>query len=491
MDQRPNFVLIMPDSLRAESIACYGHPLVQTPNMDRLSREGVRFDNCYCQYPVCGPSRCSMMTGLYPHNTGCRTNEFFLHPHQPSLLRYLKEAGYHVEWHGKNDLYSQDSLPLACTRVNQPAPGAHRHRVFGTHGAKRIAPQGQVGGRSFLCEPFGDVESYHDVYTVDDAVHWLHSREADAPPFALYLALGLPHPPYTAPPEFYHMYAPGDVPELRPRDLPDRPALHRHLRDYLQLDEAPDEMLRLINAVYLGMVSYFDWILGRLLDALDRLDLADNTVVVLLSDHGDYGGDYGLVHKNWATMEDVHVRVPFIFRGPGIARSHSVAEPIELFDLMATCLELAGIPCAHAHFARSLVPQLLGAPGDSQRLVFSEGGIGAAMEYCLDPYYEGGILIGNPDSFYHPQALCTRDHPEITACTTMLRTATHKLVYRPRTESELYDMSADPRELHNLYGKPEHAEMQQRLERMLLDWLIETSDTTPRETDSRGAPAWP
>ena len=103
-----NFVFFFPDEMRAESASCYGHPLVHMPNFDRLAEEGVRFDQCHVQHTVCTPSRCSLMTGLYPHVSGHRTLWHLLRPHEPSLFRYLKEGGYHIVWYGKNDLYSQE-----------------------------------------------------------------------------------------------------------------------------------------------------------------------------------------------------------------------------------------------------------------------------------------------------------------------------------------------------------------------------------------------
>src|SRR5690606_21484572 len=105
-----NFVFFMPDELRAESTGCYGHPLAQTPNLDALAAQGTRFDQCHVQHPVCTPSRCSMMTGWYPHVRGHRTLWHMLRPDEPNLLRSLKQAGYTVHWYGKNDLLSTASF---------------------------------------------------------------------------------------------------------------------------------------------------------------------------------------------------------------------------------------------------------------------------------------------------------------------------------------------------------------------------------------------
>ncbi len=113
--KKPNFIFFMPDEMRAESLACYGHPLVKTPNFDKLASEGVRFEQCHVQNPVCAPSRCSLMTGWPVHVRGHRSLYYGLHPDEPNLLRYLKESGYDVYFFGKNDLLAPESFPFSVT----------------------------------------------------------------------------------------------------------------------------------------------------------------------------------------------------------------------------------------------------------------------------------------------------------------------------------------------------------------------------------------
>jgi choline-sulfatase len=485
-----NFIYYMPETMRAESLGCYGHPLVRTPNVDRLAREGVRFDACYAQFPVCGPSRCSLMTGWYPHVTGCRTNHSFLHPHQPSLFRYLKEEGYHVEWHGKNDLYAADYFPLAVSRSTGGYPLEPGEKMFDVHFGEPVVPYDEPGSHSFLFKPYeGDWEDYGDVGLVRRAVEFLRSRKPGDPPFMLYLPLAFVHPPYSVTRPYYDMYDPDEVPELRPIGLPGKPESHRIIREYHALDALEPETLRKINAVYLGMTTFADHVFGTLMDALDETGLGEETAVFYFSDHGDYAGDYGLVHKHNANLEDVMIRMPLIARVPGMARSHTVAEPVELFDLMATTLELAEIEPRHTHFACSLVPQLEGAPGDPDRVVFGEGGIATPpREYAgsdrEEEEWSGGRIYAK---LYEMR----RDHPRIHAPVVMARTARHKLIYRPEGQSELYDMHSDPRELDNLYDDPASASLRGQLERRILDWYVRTADVTSPEIDSREVPLIP
>src|SRR5580700_7191897 len=119
---KPNFIFFMPETLRAESIGCYGHPLVRTPNLDRLASEGTRFTDCHVQNTVCGPSRCSLMTGWPVHVRGHRSLYYFLRPDEPNLLRYLKEDGYDVYFFGKNDVFATETFPLSVTEWGSKQP---------------------------------------------------------------------------------------------------------------------------------------------------------------------------------------------------------------------------------------------------------------------------------------------------------------------------------------------------------------------------------
>jgi arylsulfatase A-like enzyme len=210
------------------------------------------------------------------------------------------------------------------------------------------------------------------------------------------------------------MFRPEDVPPLRPPDLPGKPDYHRLIRQTRRLDRLDDAFFRQLHAVYQGMISVTDALLGMLLDALDETGHADDTAVFLWSDHGDWAGDYGLVEKWPSALDDCLTRVPFVARvpGEGVARGHVVREPIEMFDVMATSLELAGITPDHTHFARSLVPQLRGAAGDSRRAVFSEGGYDPHERHAFEGRVEGGAGFRDPSHIYYPKGRLQQDVPE-------------------------------------------------------------------------------
>lgn len=474
-----NFVFFFPDEMRAESVSCYGHPLVQMPHYDRLAAEGVRFDQCHVQHTVCSPSRCSIMTGWYPHVAGHRTLWNLLRSDEPSLFGYLREAGYTIQWYGKNDLYSPTAMHQS---VDHWETGGHGHA-----GPNRYSPE-EAAYYSFLFQPFpGELDETSDMYNVQRGIEFLRSRRPGDPPFFLYLPLSMPHPPYAAPEPFHSMYDPDDVPPLRPIRGEDAPDFHGLIRRYRHLDELDESLFRQIQAIYLGMNSYVDWMLGQLLDALDETGLSEETTVIVSSDHGDWAGDYGLVEKWPSGLDDTLTRVPLIIRTPGGATGHVVDAPVEAQDIMATVLELAGLEAHHTHFSRSLVPQLHGEPGDPSRAVFAEGGYDSHEPHCFEGRPESGGLFRDATHIYYPKGLQQQEHPESVCRSTMVRTSMFKLIRRTNGAHELYDLQSDPHELHNRYNDPALSDVRQALEARMLDWYVHTSDVVLFE-HPRGLP---
>jgi choline-sulfatase len=474
-----NFIFFYPDEMRAESVSCYGHPLVRMPHYDRVAAEGVRFDQCHVQHTVCSPSRCSLMTGWYPHVAGHRTLWNLLRPEEPSLFGYLHEAGYTIRWCGKNDLYAPEAMRANVDAWSQ-AGGGHA-------GENRYTPEDEAY-YAFLHQPFsGGLHETGDMRDVQSGIEFLRARRPGDPPFCLYLPLSMPHPPYGAPEPFHSMYAPEEVPPLRPAGLEGAPDFHRLIRQYRRLNELDESLFRQMQAIYLGMNSYVDWMLGQLLDALETTGLDQETTLIVSADHGDWAGDYGLVEK-WPTgLDDTLTRVPLLIRAPGGAAGHVVREPVEAFDIMATVLELAGIEARHTHFSRSLAAQLRGAPGDLERAVYAEGGYDPHEPLAFEGRPESGGLFRDATHIYYPKGLQQQEHPESVCRSAMLRTMEHKLIRRTSGAHELYDLRADPLELHNRYGDPALADVRQALEQRMLDWYVHTSDVVLFE-HPRGLP---
>jgi len=477
-----NFVLFMPDELRAESVGCYGHPLVRTPNIDRLAEEGVRFDQTFTQHTICGPSRCAVMSGWYPHVAGHRNQTHLLRPHEPNLFKYLKRAGYDVFWRGKNDLLAAASFPDSVTSAAFSS-GPFQRSLWGDNPYEMDDPLFY----SFLYEAYeGDIKKHRDADCVLSAIDFLKSRSAGDKPFMVYLPLVYPHCPYAAPQPWHDMYDRDELPPLRPAGLENKPNYYETIRQTRRMGQWPEGTLQEVNARYLGMTSFLDHTLGWMLDALDETGLADDTAVIFFSDHGDYAGDYGLVEKWYTGHEDCLTRVPLVIRAPGGKANHSVAECTQLIDIMATVLDLAGIEAQHTHFSKSLLPQIQGASGDPNGAAFIEGGFDAHEPHC----FEGrGDRLEHPESPYYPLCVAHQTDKSTVVRTATIRTTAHRMTVRGGGCDELYDLARDPLELNNLAGRSEYAETQRELERSILEWYIHTGDVVPFDEDPRGLPS--
>lgn len=408
-----------------------------------------------------------------------------LKPDEPNMFRYLKESGYDVFWHGKNDMLAQASFPGSVTEWSE-ARGA-TNGTFLAGGGKSLWPFGDPRYYSFLYGPGGDRHQYSDYLNVQAAIRILEQDRKR--PFCIFLPLIFPHPPYSAPRGFYSMYNPSEVPRLRPIGLPRKPASYQPLRHALGLDRFSESDFRKVSAVYLGMVSYVDWVFGELLNALDRTGHNRDTAVFFCSDHGDYAGDYGLVEKGWSDMVDDLNHVPLIVRIPGGVKGHVVDELVELFDIMPTCLNLAGTKPHHTHFARSLIPQLQGKAGDANRLAHCEAGWNINEPQNQEPLAELG---SNPRyNVYYTKLALELEHPELLTRTSMVQDRNLKLVVRPYGQSELYDLMKDPEQLNNVYGDRSYSSVQEAMFMHMLDWYVRTSDVAPWIHDARGLPSMP
>lgn len=476
-NKKMNFVFFFPDEMRADALHCYGDQTVRTPHYDRLCQQGVTFDQCHVQNPVCSPSRCTMATGRYPHCEGHRSLWNLLKENEVNLFRCLKESGYDVRIYGKNDLFSKDAAPLGCDEM------IVAQDTFSSP-IRPVAERGEKGYYNFLYQPpEGTIQDTADYKSVERGIQFLRSHTENDKPFFLFLPLMYPHCPYTVPEPYYSLYTNhASSFSLRP-PCSQKPSYHELIRTYRETDS---ESCHKIRAIYAGMISFTDMLLGRVLDALQECGLDNQTTVIAASDHGDYAGDYGLVEKWPSGCEDVLTHVPLIVRTPGAAVGHRVKECVALFDIMPTVLELAGIQPPEQIFAHSLVPCLYGNPGDPFRTVYCEGGYSATERQCTEGTDKPSTSwMKNSANIYYPKYLQQKKHPNSVERTVMMRNSQFKLVYRTSQENELYDLSSDPLELHNIYGDPLYENIRLKMESHLLSWYLATSDAVPLHEDAR------
>jgi arylsulfatase A-like enzyme len=471
--KRQNIVIFMPDEMRADSLGCYGNPVTKTPNFDRLAREGTRFENCHVQYPVCGASRCAMLTGWPTSVRGHRSLYYFLRPEEPNLFRYLRQADYDVFWFGKNDALASQSFQDSVTRWGDVGSGG-----LSRDGVQNLTP----GSMSMLYSASGDPRKTGDYQLLQMANNILERKESDRP-FCLFLPLIEPHPPYTSPKDFYDLYSPSSLPPLIPPGLKNKPEFHEAIRTMYGLDKLDDATFRKIRAVYYGQVSYSDWLLGELMEAISKNGRDKDTALFVTSDHGDYAGDYGLVEKWPSGLEDCLTRVPMIGRVPGGKAGVVAEDMVEMYDIMQTSLDIAQITANHTHFSRSMLPQMAGEVGDPNRAAFSEGGYNVYEPQCFEPTGAGG----GP---YAGKIKLQNERPATVSRSSMIRTRTHKLIVRPQGQSELYDCKNDPQETINLYGDSTVTELQGQLQTKLLEHYINTTGIAPTDKDPRNLPPY-
>ena len=499
--KRPHIVIFNPDQWRGDVLGHVGNPAAVTPNLDRtVATDGVSFSQTYCQNPVCTPSRCSFMTGWYPHTRGHRSMKRSLRlPDETNLLKVLKDSGYWVWWGGKNDLVpAQHGFEQHCdVKYSRGygeilAPGVEQPRSL--YAADRAAewrgdPEGD-NWYSFFTGKIdkGDAAYYRDWdwANVEGAIEAIHNHPDDKP-MCLFLAIAYPHPPYGVEEPWYSMIdrskLPPRVPE--PEHWADRCAFEGAYHELTRMGSWSGERWTELRAVYYAMCARVDHQYGLVMQALREAGIYDDTAVFLFPDHGDWTGDMGLVEKHQICFEDSLTRVPMIIKPPAdVPVKPRVCDAmVELIDFPATVEELAGVKLPHAHFGRSLLPLLAGATDTHRDAVFCQGG---RLEN--EPWIAEADPRSDPpntDGLYGPKVQLQYDDLVYCGKSTMIRTPELKYVHRLYERDELSDLAADPGELNNVIDDPAYADRLSTLKDRLLRFYLETADAVPPDLDKR------
>jgi len=367
-DKRPNVLFIVSDDLNT-LLGAYGDPLARTPNLDRLAERGVLFDRAYCSFPLCGPSRNSFLTGLYPNSTGIHQNSQIFRqtiPDQVSMPQAFRRAGYLVarigkmyhynvpnsvgtDGHDDSASWEQEFNPAGVDRLEEQ-PG---NRIFS------LTPGSYGGTLSWLASPETDAK-HTDALLATDA-EWVLERCAKQKDRPFFLAVGFfrPHTPYVAPAKPYFDWYPRSKMRIVPNikedqaDIP-APGLGSYKKEQ---DKLTDDLRREALQAYYASISFMDAQVGRVVDALDRLGLSENTIISFTSDHGYHTGEHGLWQKQ--SLFEESARVPLLLVAPGVAKAGSVAAtPVSQVDLFPTLAELAGVKTPDNLQGQSLVPIL-------------------------------------------------------------------------------------------------------------------------------------
>jgi arylsulfatase A-like enzyme len=484
---RPNVLFITVDQWRAECLSSAGHPIVQTPNLDRLAARGVRFTRHYANCAPCGPSRASLLTGQYLMNHRSGLNGTPLDDRFTNIAREARVLGYDPVLFGYTDTsldprsFDDPSHPLLRSYegvlpgftegLTMPEPfrpwldflRANGHQ-FGDHGEAAFDPDPayDADGRGSTWAPaIFPAEHSISAFLTDALLD--HLRQADDGWFvhASYLR---PHPPWRATREYHDRYDPADVPMPHRLDtVGDEAARHPFLAGALSLDfvQAPREELeqRQQTATYYALMNEVDDQIGRVLDWLDTSGHRDDTLVLLTSDHGEQLGDHWLTQKlGWF---DESYRIPLIVRDPRPAADASRGTTVDAFtenvDVMPTLLDWLGVEDRPLQCdGRSLLPFVYGAP---------------PADWRDEVRWEFDFRI--PQVRPHPLGM--RMDQAVLA---VVRTADRKYVHFPTLPVVLEDLSEDPDELRDVSGEPRYRDDLVAMKDRMLNWRIQHAERT-------------
>ena len=434
---KPNVLFIAADDMNCD-LGAYGHPLVKTPNLDRLCRMGVRFDAAYCQQPLCGPSRASIMTGLRPDTLDMHTLKHELrqkHPDVVTLGQLFRNHGYFAARAGKIYHYGNPSM-IGTDGNDDPMTWDERHNPIGIDRSQQEKitryGAGQEKNKNLgISMAWWDPESRDDEHTdglVASKIVELIRSKRDKP---FFLAAGFfnPHCPYVAPRKYFDLYPLHQItmPNLDAarRDLEDVPvmAIKRDTRNWpFYFRDVTVDQARKCKQAYFATISFVDAQIGRLLDALEEHNLLDNTIIVFWSDHGYFLGEKGLWYKRKAFERSA--RMPLIIAAPGLRQGKHTSKPVELLDLYPTLADLCGLKPPANLEGQSLRPLLTDPAGKDWTK--------PAVTQVWHNKKSWGYSIRN-ERYRYTEWL------------------------EGKAGRELYDHSTDPNEVTNLADIPQHA----------------------------------
>jgi len=493
MADRPNIVFIMSDQQRYDTMSCYGAGWMRVPNLNALSEESFVFRNAYVSQPVCTPARATIMSGLYPHTAGPIVNQIHLPEDTPVISEMVSSdyfKGYMGKWHLGNDLVAQHGFDvwisaedIGVGRYSRPElrylVSDYNHYLV-EHGYK---PDRVTNGLNvFSSDAHYDLPEEHQMasYLGDRAAEFIEENKDR--PFILYVSTFEPHSPYNGP--FMDMYDPAGLP-VGPAFLqkPDTASLVNRVRaDYFMqfmldgVDQTNDEYMvryaapredvatelgwRTLRAHYMANITLVDRMVGKITSALERSGVGDHTVVVFTSEHGDMMGDHGMLEKR-AFYEEAS-RVPLMMKVPWLAKEQNMIEgSVGHIDLVPTLLDLVGEDIPATLQGKSLQPVLRAQSDLNDNDVFVQWN-GTSEE--VPDRFLGSDKINRMLALPW-RSVITPDRWKLNLCA--------------GDRCELYDLTADPHEMSNLYDDPAQIDRVRDMAARVRIWQHETGDTAP------------
>ena len=429
----PNILFIIADQLAAPFLPAYGHPVVQTPNLDRLASEGAVFENFYTPSPLCAPARASLMSGLLPSDHAVYDNAAEFASSIPTFAHYLRLRGYRTCLSGKMHFVGPDQLHGFEERLTTDIYPAD----FGWT-PDWSKPQDRIDWwyHNMTSVKQAGIAEITNQLEYDDEVAFLatrriydYARYGGGEPFCLVVSFTHPHDPYAARAVFWDLYRDDDIDMPATSSLPyaELDAHSRRLYDACAIAdyEITEADIRASRHGYYANISYVDSLIGKLLETLHACELAQTSIVAITSDHGDFLGERGLWYK--MSFLEHSARIPLIVAGADHVQPRRIREPATLCDLLPTFCDLAGqrnMNLARPVEGRSLYPLLKGAPENTEAIAIGE----YLAEGAMAPMY-------------------------------MLRKGAWKFIHSEPDPDQLFDLESDPHERRNLAAVPRHAEL--------------------------------
>ncbi len=502
--ERPNILIFCTDEHRSDHLSCMGHPVLKTPNIDRIAAGGTLFRNCYSSSPVCMPARATMVTGLTNRVTTVRTNGISLPENIPTLPGLLAKAGYRTHSVGKLHLKTWGKPSgFDITEVETPEQNPER-RIYWDRGMIKKSPdnyygfqtqdsaQGHVNYingdyRTWLDENHPGAfdgyaysrsdpkpleiapELHYNNWIADRSIDFINAQSATQRPFFLWCSFPDPHEPFAAVKKWSDAYA--DVEIELPRCTTElSPHSRSETMDAIGVGtevQDPEYVRKCIRQTY-GMVSHIDEQVGRVLDSLETSGMAENTVVMFISDHGDQLGEHGLFYKGLYPY-DAHAHIPFLIKVPWSRhKGRVVADVVSMLDMVPTALDLAGVDQPEDEsmtewWRERNQPTVPSLPGEVLTSVLLEG---------QRPKRKSALVELDSDSKTGFDLLQMR----------WLVTNEYKLVYyAPGNEILLFDRRNDPGEMTNLATDPGYQSVVNELLKQLVCELSRTDSRLPRQ----------
>jgi len=482
--KKPNVLWICTDQQRLDTLGCYGNPYVNTPSVNALAENGVKFNLAYSQSPVCTPSRAAFLTGRYPRTTRCRQNGQMIPADEVLVSRIFRDNGYNCGLSGK--LHLAPAEPTVCKTTERRIDDgydvfywSHHPSFFDnspyTHNWANNEYQLwlQENGCTYTHSMYKDSkfvevgmeEKWHQTtWCVNKAVQFIEANGIFGNPWFFSVNMFDPHHPFDPPAAYLERYL--DIVDELPLpnyvegELENKPIFQQrehknggyNQNKTIRYENMADQDHRLMKAAYWAMIDLIDKQTGRLIETLKRTGQLENTIIIYMSDHGELLGDHGMYWKG-PHFYDCSVKVPLIISWEGkIQKNIESNALVELIDIAPTLLELAGIPVYGGMQGKSLA-----------NLLYGEGNKDQHREDVMSEYLN---------------AMAT--HKEPAAYSTMLRDGQYKLVcHHGESCGELYDMAKDPDETNNLWTVKEYESIRNKMIMRLCDRIAFSCDPLP------------